>query len=139
MMRKEGKRPDPLAFVWPLGTGKSKTRTCQRNLKWKRVGTHTGPMWPPGPLPPGSPCLKVTFLSFFSSKLPSTLTSVREVRTQSLAVWDGVHPRYLDLLEHALVVRRGVGRAGAGGGAKHPFLGKIPLRASCKLHLQGLD
>lgn len=26
--RKKG--PDSLAFVWPLGTGKSKTRTCQR-------------------------------------------------------------------------------------------------------------
>lgn len=70
--RKKG--PDSLAFVWPLGTGKSKTQTCREPTV--ETGRTYRTTWPPGPLAAWFSCLKMTFLSF-SSKLPSTLTSVR--------------------------------------------------------------
>lgn len=62
-----------------------------------------------------------------------------EVRTRALRYGTECTLGYLDLLEHVLVVRRGVGRAGAGEELSILSLGKSHLELHAKLHLQGLD
>ena len=75
VMRKEEKRGQIHLLLSGPWHWKKPDTNLSENLKWKQVG-RTAPRGRLVHLPPGSSWLKVTLLSF-SSKLPSTLTSVR--------------------------------------------------------------